>query len=361
MTEKTSKKILVAPLDWGLGHTTRCVPLIKALIALGHSVIFAGTEQQQAFIKNIYNHIECITLPGYDIIYSSSEKPGKLQPLQWLPRINRAIKKEQKWLKQTVDSLGIDGIISDNRYGLYHDKLPCVILTHQLRIQTGLGSVADAIMQKLHYKLLQRFSEVWVPDVKGDGNLAGVLSQPQSLPANTTYIGWLTQMSLTPPRSSDEHYLVLLSGPEPQRSILETKLLARFKNYKGKVVFVTGRVNKGPRIIPANIEYHDMVAGKPLAELIMQAHTVVCRSGYSTLMDLQLARKPAILIPTPGQTEQEYLAAYLAQRPGYAWCTQTEAEKITLPDAGTIPPPVHAVTANYKLHQQAVAEWCKKI
>lgn len=361
MTQKTGKKILIAPLDWGLGHTTRCVPLIGTLQALGHNVIFAGTEGQLAFIKNIYTGIETTALPGYNITYGSGDNPGKLQPLLWLPKINKAIKQEREWIMANAHRLGIDGIISDNRYGLYHRQIPNVILTHQLNIQTGIGEIANMLMRKLHYQLLEKFDNIWVPDVKGATSLAGALSQPATVPANTTYIGWLSQLQAPLPRNTMEHLLVLLSGPEPQRSILETRLLAKLKHYNGKVVFAGGKTSKGPRMIPANITYYDMAAGKQLKDLVMNAHTVICRSGYSTLMDLQLARKAAILIPTPGQTEQEYLAKHLAKRPGFAWCKQEEVHKIAIPDAGTIPTPNGVAPGDYRAFEKILRDWCEKL
>ena len=361
MTQQTSKRILVAPLDWGLGHTTRCVPVIRAIEALGHKVIFAGTPQQQALIKNFYNDIEFVSLEGYGITYSPAEQPGKLQPLQWLPRISRAIKKEHNWLLQNAARLQIDGIISDNRYGLYHSGIPCVILTHQLCIQTGMGSLANRVMQKLHYKLLERFGEVWVPDIEGEWSLAGDLSQTAVRPANTTYIGWLSQFETPLPANEQRHILVLLSGPEPQRTMLENKLLEQLSRHTGKVIFVAGKPGGEPKNVPAHIAYHEVASGKVLLELIMNAHTVICRSGYSTLMDLQLCRKPAILIPTPGQTEQEYLARHLSARKGYLGSSQAALNWPEMPEPGAIPPPAAMPESTYERHKAVVERWCRQL
>jgi predicted glycosyltransferase len=207
----------------------------------------------------------------------------------------------------------IDGVISDNRYGLWHLQKPSVILTHQLGLHTGMGSAADAAVRRMHYRYLNRFSEVWVPDMPGKQNLAGKLSHPGHLLDSVRYIGWLSQFDQ--PREAagkGEHILILLSGPEPQRSILADKLWAQAKLQQQPIVFVEGKegVNRGD--IPSNISHIALADASTLQPLLEEASLVICRSGYSTLMDLAVFGKPAVLVPTPGQTEQEYLAHMLA-------------------------------------------------
>ena len=189
------------------------------------------------------------------------------------------------------------------------------MLTHQPEIKTGIGQWADRVLRRIHYKYLHRFSECRIVDVAGNNNLAGSLSHPLIMPRNARYIGWLSQ--LVQPQSMPEggkHLLILLSGPEPQRTMLADALWAQACMLKIPVVFVEGAALAARRDIPAHIKHHGQVAGAALQALLEDASIIVCRSGYSTLMDLILLRKKAILIPTPGQTEQEYLARTLAER-----------------------------------------------
>jgi UDP:flavonoid glycosyltransferase YjiC (YdhE family) len=305
------KRIIIAPLDWGLGHTTRCVPIIKHLRFLGHNILFAGNGEQQAFISQTFPDIDLIMLEGYRVRYS---KRALMFTLLWqMPRLLKTIQAEHKWLKKVAAEQKIDTIISDNRYGLWHDDIPSVILTHQPNVLTGLGKAVDRLVRRLHYKYLGRFGGVWIPDLAGVRNLGGALSHPQKLPTHSHYVGWLSQFE-TPKSSSSRHILILLSGPEPQRSLLANKLWNQAKALDQEIVFVEGKAGVIRTDIPKHIRHIALANGNQLQSLIENASLVVCRSGYSTLMDLALVGKPAVLIPTPGQTEQEYLAASLAER-----------------------------------------------
>jgi len=231
--------------------------------------------------------------------------------IQQIPSLLHTIRKENAWLKETVKQYHIDLVISDNRYGLYHDTVPSVIITHQLNIITGFGTMADNILRRLHYRFLNRFRAVWVADVQQAPGLAGRLSHPATLPRNTHYIGLLSQVE--PVATTNSGYLlVLLSGPEPQRTLLADKLWQQVLSHTGKVVFVEGTEEVAAKQnIPQHITYHKRLSGDALAAAISGADMVICRSGYSTLMDLVKLNKKAILIPTPGQTEQEYLGRAL--------------------------------------------------
>lgn len=363
MSNSIRRRILVAPLDWGLGHTTRCIPVISELKALGHTVILAGNEWQCSFIKNIYNDIETLHLEGYNVTYSAHYKLGKITLLGSVPSICAAIKREHTWLQQQLKQLNIDGIISDNRYGIYHHTIPSVIITHQLEVQTGMGKGSNRLIQKLHYKYLDQFNEVWVPDVKGDINLGGQLSHPKHLPPHARYIGLLSQFQDAPVKKNwDGYLLILLSGPEPQRSILEKILWQQAKAFKGKVVFVAGKEQKVPANIPGHITYHARLGGAKLAEIIQGASLVVCRSGYSTIMDLVLLNKGGILIPTPGQTEQEYLAAYLSESRFFMSATQKSIDLDKMVTEFKYQNKHHSLFSDkYHLHQLILQNWLGSI
>ena len=310
VTEKC-EKILVAPLDWGLGHTARCVPVIRYLRSLGHRVTFAGNDWQSHFINETFKDIDIIHLDGYNVKYGRTRSSFIFTILSQLPGLYKTIRNEHEWLLQQVAKHNFDRVISDNRYGLHHSRIPSVIMTHQLQLQSGISGVADNELRKLHYKYLNRFNECWVVDVEGEPNLSGKLAHPQKLPDHTHYIGLISQFEAKG-NAEGKNLVVLLSGPEPQRSILSNVLWEQLKNYKEPVTFIEGSNNVAIRNdIPPNINYYKQITGDILQPLLEKATMVVCRSGYSTLMDMVALNKKAIIIPTPGQTEQEYLGKHL--------------------------------------------------
>ncbi|MBS1616339.1 MAG: glycosyl transferase family 28 [Bacteroidetes bacterium] len=307
----SAKRILVAPLDWGLGHTTRCVPIIKCLRQFGHTVVFAGNDIQQAIVGGQFPDLALHPLMGYDVRYG--RQALILHILRQVPGLFHRIREEHRWLANFVEREHIDAIISDNRYGLWHPEKPSVILTHQLNILTGLGSLADAPVRRLHYSFLQRFGSVWIPDLPGPENLGGRLSHPKKLPLQARYIGWLSQLEPVRQPLKQQHLLILLSGPEPQRSLLSEQLWYQACILDVPIVFVEGKEGF-TRAAPAHIQHYALADAGQIQAFIRDAALVVCRSGYSTLMDLAPFGKPAILIPTPGQTEQAYLAKALSKR-----------------------------------------------
>lgn len=337
MIPGSAKTILIAPLDWGLGHTTRCVPIIRHLLAQKCRVIFAGNDRQQTFIAHIFPHISFENLPGYSVRYSSRHLTTGL--IAQLPRLHRVIRSEHSWLLRLAAAERIDGIISDNRYGLWHPGIPSVILTHQAQIRTGAGNWADHLVRRAHYTYLARFDACWLVDRPGNDNLGGTLSHPGTLPRKARYVGWLSQFE----RSSGSpvhknHLLVLLSGPEPHRTALADMLWDGACRLNIPVVFIEGEASARRSAIPAHITHYPLVAGEALQRLLEGASLVVCRSGYSTLMDLILLQLNAILIPTPGQTEQEYLAKYMMERKVFFAAPQQGFDLIKAMEQATVYP-----------------------
>lgn len=354
--------MLVAPLDWGLGHATRCIPLIRYIQALGHEVVIAGNESQQLFFGKIFPNIKTWTLKGYNIRYSRRGDTFLPVLLAQLPRLAGVIKQERAWLRRQMQTYPVDGIISDNRYGLYHDHIPSVIMTHQLQVMTGLGRYADQYIRRLHYRYLNRFEEVWVPDVPGAPNLSGALGHPSVMPEHTKYIGLLSQYEPESRSQPGEHLLILLSGPEPQRSILSDILWPQALKHPGPVVFVEGNDQTVVRQhIPSHITWHKRLTTDELRPLIHNATCVVSRSGYSTLMDLLALGKKAILIPTPGQTEQEYLGHHLSRQgiffstPQKGFCLRTALEPVNAAAPDRLFQP-----EAFQIHRQVVAEWLEQ-
>ena len=317
-------KILVAPLDWGLGHATRCIPIIRHLNSLGCQVILAGDGRIKPLLTTEFPLLEFVDLPGYRIRYSGGKWKMPFKIVQQIPSILQSIKVEHEWLKKAAQEYGIEGIISDNRYGLHHNFLPTVFMTHQLRIQTPIGSFFTEILQELNYSYVNKFSFCWVPDNAGMDNLAGKLSHPQQLPeAPVRFIGPLSRMkgnSLT-----GENVLIILSGPEPQRTELENLFVNECRETKIKITMVRGLPGEGieKNQFPPDMEVYNHLQARELEEKMSKAAIVISRCGYSTVMDLAVMNKKSILIPTPGQTEQEYLASHLMEN-NYALCISQE-------------------------------------
>ena len=354
----------MAPLDWGLGHTTRCVPVIRCIQSLGHIPVFAGNAWQCSFIDETFGGIDNIHLDGYNITYSHWNRWAQIGLLAQFPRINKTIKKEHEWLQKMAAQNQIDGIISDNRYGLYHPGIPSVIMTHQLRVQTGLNDAADGLVQQIHYKYLDRFNATWVVDAQGNANLGGKLSHPSILPARTEYIGLLSRFDSSRLRdSSEDHLVILLSGPEPQRTDLSKILFRQAARHTSKVSFIEGSNDAvAPAAIPAHITYYKRITEQELGALLEQAGMVICRSGYSTIMDLVAMGKKAILIPTPGQTEQEYLGARLHSEGFFCSIVQKGFNlQLAVNKAIAFPFRLPALTAAFGMHAPVIGRWLETL
>ena len=244
-----------------------------------------------------------------------------------VPKIVRSIKNEHQWLDHQLDTHQWDLIISDNRYGLYTTRTRTVFITHQLGIISGLGKLGDFLLRKMLNKWINKFNNCWIPDVAGDPNIAGNLSHPLSMPNHHAFIGPLSRLKMAQ-QLRDEYLLVLLSGPEPQRSILEAKLIDQLSNTDEAVVFVRGLPSGAPLMKNrGRIRFENHLDAKSLSEMLSSAKAVICRSGYSSVMDLLKLKKRALLIPTPGQTEQVYLAKHLG---ALRWFVVQEQSKLDL-------------------------------
>ncbi|MEO7524237.1 MAG: glycosyltransferase [Ferruginibacter sp.] len=306
---------MVAPLDWGLGHATRCIPLIKLLLGQGADVLIAAEEPITTLLQAEFPAILILPLKGYRIRYSSGKAMFVMKMLAQLPGIIYSLKYEKQWLNHIIDKHKIDAVISDNRFSLYTKKTPCVFITHQLFIQAG-NKILNSIAQKINYNFINKFNECWVADAEGSNNLAGKLSHPDILPFTPVkYLGILTRCKKVEEEKNIE-LLIMLSGPEPQRTIFEKILLSQLKNMYGPVVFLRGLPAAHNQLIPdnKNISILNHLPAAALNECIQRSKLVLARCGYSTVMDLVALNQKAILVPTPGQTEQEYLADYLQEK-----------------------------------------------
>jgi uncharacterized protein (TIGR00661 family) len=306
------KRVLVAPLDWGLGHATRCIPIISVLIKQHCTVFVAAEGQIKTLLQKEFPSLVFIKLKGYRVKYSNRKFWMPLKLILQLPKIVYRIYAENIWLKKSVKKYKINAIISDNRMGLYHKKIPCVYITHQLTIKTGYR-FTQSIAQKIHYYFINKFNTCWVPDAEGLLNLAGDLSHPSTLPKiPVNYLGPLSRFDKIELENKYD-VCIILSGPEPQRTIFEKKILAHVDNMAEKICLVRGLPyeTKIPELKNTSVIIKNHLPADELSTIIQQSKLIISRCGYSTVMDLVKLQKKAILIPTPGQTEQEYLAKYL--------------------------------------------------
>ncbi len=314
--EKDGKtRVLVAPLDWGLGHATRCIPVIRELLAQGAEPWLAGEGAQELVLREAFPQLPFLALPGYRVQYAKTAGGLIRKIIGQVPKINRAIRREHEWLKEQAGRHRINAVISDNRYGLYHEGIPCIIITHQLRIKSPLGVWSERILQKNNYRYLNRFTECWIPDQATGNILAGELSHPRHLPGvPLRYIGPLTRFEKKEIPVRKNHLLFLLSGPEPQRTLLENRVIQEIGTYHGTATVVRG-LPGNRTLIPSTgmLQFYNHLPAAALNDRLLEADLVIARSGYSTLMDALSLQKKMMLIPTPGQTEQEYLARYLQQ------------------------------------------------
>jgi len=309
-------RILVAPLDWGLGHATRCIPLVRELARQGFEPWLAGEGAQAHLLKTEFPDLPLLSLPGYRVRYARTARGFVWKMLRQWAGLEKAIRREHDWLVQAAAEHDFRAIISDNRYGLWHPVIPSFFITHQLTLKNPLGKRAEKWLQRKNYRYIGRFTECWIPDHAGSDNLAGELSHPAVKPGIPyRYIGPLSRFTGKKIPEKKDHLLVLLSGPEPQRSILENKLIPGISRYHGSITVVRGLPDH-PGIIPSTnmIRFYNHLPAAALEEEMAQAEWVISRSGYSTIMDLVMMGKKSILVPTPGQPEQEYLAAYLKEK-----------------------------------------------
>jgi uncharacterized protein (TIGR00661 family) len=315
-TAGNTLRILVAPLDWGLGHTTRCFPIVDALRNAGAEVILSGTEIQKAVFEKDFPDCKFLPLKGYRIFYGKNEKKFVWKMLIQLPKLLRVISHEHRWLKKIIREEKIDGVISDNRFGLHHAKIPCVFITHQLLIKNKCGNFIEKILQRINYKYINKFNTCWIPDNAETPNLAGALSHPKRMPKiDCTFIGILSRMKMLHEEKIKNHILIILSGPEPQRTLFEKIILNQLENFSGTATVVRGLPFEEKKIFQKNgINIYNHLPKEALNKEMCRAEYIICRSGYSSVMDFCAIGAKPILIPTPAQTEQEYLAEYLAQQ-----------------------------------------------
>jgi uncharacterized protein (TIGR00661 family) len=316
------KRIIVAPLDWGLGHATRDVPVIHYLKEAGHEVIIVADGRPYDFLAQRFPELQIIRCSGYDITYPKSDQ-FMVHMARSGPRIAKALKEEQRAAEWIATETKADVIISDNRLNFRAESTKNIFITHQLRVKAGLLTVAASA---LHRRFYSKFDEVWIPDHAGKNNLSGDLAYLKDPKANYRYIGPLTRFSLvkTKMNNTGKQLLFLLSGPEPQRTLFENIIIRELKKHPVPALILRGQPGQPHSSEPLlHVAMLNHLNDEELAMAISDSYAVVSRGGYSTLCDLTAAGKKLICVPTPGQTEQEYLGKYLAAKNMMITASQT--------------------------------------
>lgn len=315
------KRILVAPLNWGLGHATRCIPIINALLQYNYTPIIASDGVALNLLKKEFPDLIFDELPPYNVTYSKKARLFKWKLLMDSPKLLNAINEEKKATEVLLKKYTIDGIISDNRLGVCSKTVPSVFITHQLNVLSGSTTWLST---KIHQNIIKKFNECWVPDNEFSPNLSGKLGHTTNSSLPIKYLGPLSRFKKDK-QPYNYKLMVLLSGPEPQRTLLEEKLLNELKTYNGNILFVRGVIENKVSVSQVdNFTIYNFMKSDDLCFAINTSEVILSRSGYTTVMDLAKIGKSAFFIPTPGQFEQEYLAKMLNELKLVPTCSQDE-------------------------------------
>ena len=312
-------KILIAPLNWGLGHATRCIPLVRQYLERGDEVVLGGDGESLFLLQRHFPQLRVIQLPSLELRYAANDQQRGFY-LRAIPALLRFTIADHYYLRQQLAIEHFDLIISDNRFGLFTRQTRCVYITHQLYVRLPRRlRIFQPLARAIHACVSKRYHEVWVPDfANSENSLAGELCHGGCFDTYVKYIGPLSRFASsegTPKelrRNSEYSVVAILSGLEPQRSIFEQAILERYANTPDKVLIVRGKVAEAQtKISRNNITMVASLSDQALLEVMEQATTIIARSGYSTIMDLAVLGllHKAELHPTPGQSEQEYLAS----------------------------------------------------
>ncbi len=322
------KRILVCPMDWGLGHATRIVPIIELLQKMGAEPVLGADNKPLAFLRQRFPDLDWIRIPGFEPEY---QKKGSLsvKMAASIPKMMKEAARAHELLEKLIANRHIDAVISDNRYELWSERVPTVFMTHQLNILlTGIFSSGRPVVRKMINNFIIKHDELWIPDFKGEPNLSGKLSHVLKMPLEDNFfIGPLSRFEGKISKETtkkDIDVLCLLSGPEPQRTIFENILIKQLMYSGLKTIILSGKPDAAEKKAQHLVEVRSHAEDKEMLSLLQSAKTVICRSGYSSIMDLVTLGKKAIFVPTPGQPEQEYLAKKFKSEGIYYSCNQKE-------------------------------------
>jgi len=304
----TANRIIIAPLNWGLGHATRSIPIIRHLIDCGKEVIIASDGEPLELLREEFPHLPAEVLPSYNVSYSGDTLWSIVWQNGW--NVMKAITEEKSYANRIVKKHKAEMIISDSRFGFRNKKIPSVIISHQLR-PFAPSQWMQHLLSIYNSYFLNAFDEVWVPDYN-DHRLSGALSKSEKI-KKKRFVGPLSRFEKKD-ISKKYDVAIVLSGPEPARSKLEKLLLKKYDNSLKSICLVRG-TTKAKKLATntPHLTIIDRANSDQLNEILSASRHVISRSGYSSIMDYEKLGIKAEMIATPGQTEQEYLMKYHAK------------------------------------------------
>ncbi len=320
---KAGSKILVAPLDWGLGHASRCVPIVQFLVEQGFGVIIGGSGDSLVYLQKRFPNLVSVELPSAKMNYG---KHGMISlPFMFsMLRFAWNIRREHRFLEKLVAEKSIDYVFSDNRLGMYSSLVPSFYMTHQLNFDTGfMNRFSARMMKRLHRRYINKYRCCFVPDAEDELSLSGKMSDSEM---EARHLGPLSRFyGKTVERIESNFDLLLLSGIEPQRTLLENIIIEKYSSMPdARLHIIRGVADWAELSLPSNITYENAPSDDRIASLIVSARWIFCRSGYSTLCDLAALGRRAVLMPTPRQPEQEYLAERFREKFGFVTVAQDD-------------------------------------
>jgi len=332
-------RILISPLDWGLGHASRCISVIRLLLKAGHSITLAGSGRSLILLQKEFPELESVTLKGFSPIFKQSGGLA-LQLFGMLPGFIKMILKENRELKRLVKLYNFDLVISDNRYGLRNKSIKSIIITHQVMVKAPAWlRFAEYPLYLVSKFLISRFDECWIPDYELTPGLSGDLSHKYRVPANAKFIGSLSRFSDSENSkgqgNSEVKITAIISGTEPQRSNFEELVSRQLMELDLKATIIGGKPESSDSVeLRGNLTVLSNASVEEMRKLISDSTLIICRPGYSSIMDLEAMRAKALFVPTPGQTEQQYLAELHYKLGNALWRNQDELNlKTDIPDA----------------------------
>ena len=329
------KTILICPLEWGLGHASRIIPIATELFERGHRVLFASGNEHLNFIKSELPCCELIVFPGFNLQYSRY-LPQYIWLLFKIPSLIFHIFSEHFKLKKLIKEHSIDIVISDNRFGLWNPEITSIYVTHMPRIPFPKPfRFMEPVGIFIHRQMIKKYDWLFIPDMPEEFNLTGRLSHGLKLPDNTRYIGILSRFSSNNNSQNKHidktHNLIILSGPEPQKEMLKQKMITIFKNKPATTIILGGKPDADiKKETTNNIVFYNHLPAREMLDVIIKSRNIIVRSGYSTIMDIFAIGCHALLIPTSGQTEQEYLAERLTEQGLFCSTKQSKLNNQTL-------------------------------
>jgi len=319
--------VIVAPLDWGLGHATRCIPIIKVLLKGGNRCIIASSGRSLGLLRQEFPMLEFEEIPSYNITYGKNTFSTFFKLLAQIPKALLVKNTEQKVANALVKKYNVNVIISDNRFGMRSPDCKSIFITHQIRIRLPLVlRPFERLFFAINKAMILQFDECWIPDYSTSKNISGILSHSWAVP-NSYFIGPLSARERV---HSLRNYdiVAILSGPEPQRGIFEAilcRILPTLPYSSCVVRGVPAAYNQSIQV--GNCAIQSFATNYEINQLLNGAEIIISRAGYSSIMDYEKLHIKAILVPTPGQTEQEYLGKYLREKTRYWTIKQSRLHK----------------------------------